>query len=122
MWWPEWRPTYGGCRADRETTRWLRLACATQALPRFCRPEETGGRLPGTAFEQLGLTVRAVGTILRVARTIADLAGSDIRAPHVAEAIQYRSLVACPESSCHYWEAGVVFPHGKTSQAAEGVE
>ena len=31
-------------------------------------------------------------------------------------------LVSCPESSCQFWENGVVFLHGKTSQATEGVE
>jgi type I restriction-modification system DNA methylase subunit len=31
-------------------------------------------------------------------------------------------LVYCPESPCHYRESGVVFRHGETSQAAEGVE
>ena len=58
-----------------------------------CRLDAESRRLLESAFSSLGLSARAYDKILRVARTIADLEGSGgIEAPHLAEAIQYRSL------------------------------
>ena len=58
----------------------------------FCRLDDAGERLMQGAFDRLGLTGRSHDRILRMARTIADLEGAaDIEAPHLAEAIQYRS-------------------------------
>jgi magnesium chelatase family protein len=60
---------------------------------RWCRIDDRGRRLLEVASERLGLSARAYTRILRVARTIADLAGErEITTSHLAEAIQYRSL------------------------------
>lgn len=59
----------------------------------FCQINQAGNTLLKTAMERLNLSGRAYDRILKVARTIADLAGStEIKVEHLAEAIQYRSL------------------------------
>ena len=61
-------------------------------IERWCALDDDCQRLMKNAFDALGLTARSYDRILRVARTIADLAGSERIAPvHLAEAIQYRS-------------------------------
>jgi magnesium chelatase family protein len=58
-----------------------------------CQINEEQGRLLQNAMEQLSLSARAYDRILKVARTIADLANAtQIETPHLLEAIQYRSL------------------------------
>ena len=58
---------------------------------KFCKLDETGDSLVRAAMSQMNLSARAYHRILKLARTIADLAGSDqIQATHVAEALQYR--------------------------------
>jgi magnesium chelatase family protein len=62
-------------------------------IRRHCRPSTDVARLLQRAFDRLRLSARAYHRILKVARTIADLDGSDRIAPaHAAEAVQYRSL------------------------------
>ena len=57
----------------------------------FCQVDDTGRQLLAAAMRQLNLSARAYHRILKLARTIADLAGSErIQPAHLAEAIQYR--------------------------------
>lgn len=62
-------------------------------IEKWCKLDKEGKSLLEKSFKKLGLSARAYGRILKVARTIADLEESKkIRVNHLAEAIQYRSL------------------------------
>ncbi|MCC6848022.1 MAG: ATP-binding protein, partial [Deltaproteobacteria bacterium] len=65
----------------------------TREVQACARPDPAGAALIERAMTKLGLSARAYTRVLKVARTIADLAGAEqVGAAHVAEAIQYRTL------------------------------
>jgi magnesium chelatase family protein len=64
---------------------------STTEIDEHCKPDEAGEQLLRTAMARLNWSARAYHRVLKVARTIADLADANtIGQPHVAEAIQYR--------------------------------
>ena len=66
---------------------------ATKEIDRLCKPDEAGENLLKQAISRLSLSARAYHRILKLARTIADLAGKeDITSAYIGEAIQYRRL------------------------------
>ncbi len=66
---------------------------APRELERHCAPEPPARALLDAALTRLSLSARGYHRVLKVARTIADLAGAaTIGAPHVAEAVRYREL------------------------------
>jgi magnesium chelatase family protein len=85
---------------QRQQTRFAsrpKITCnarmGTKELKQFCELDDATKELLKFAMTDLNLSARAYDRILKVARTIADLAGSEkIASEHVSEAIQYRSL------------------------------
>ena len=65
----------------------------SKLLKEFCAIDDSSKKLLKTAMDKLNLSARAYDRILKVGRTIADLASSEkIQTEHLAEAIQFRSL------------------------------
>ena len=80
------RKRFGGAAASN-------ARMTTAMIKEFCPLDGAGETLLETAFEKLHLSARAYSRVLKVARTIADLAGeANISAAHLAEALNYRVL------------------------------
>ncbi len=82
---------------QRERLAGTGITCNAKMTPeqtkKFCRPESSAMVFLENIFEKLDFSARAYDKILRVARTAADLEGSEkIEVPHIALAVQYRSL------------------------------
>jgi magnesium chelatase family protein len=66
---------------------------ATKEIDRLCAPDETGAALLKQAIARLNLSARAYHRVLKVARTLADLSGTErVSSAHIAEAIHYRRI------------------------------
>jgi magnesium chelatase family protein len=77
----------------RDTEIHSNAQMSSRLVKEICVITSAGQMLLNKAMDKLGLSARAYDRILKVSRTIADLSQSDdIRAEHLAEAIQYRSL------------------------------
>ncbi len=80
-------------RFSRGASTTVNAALQDAQLARHCPLDAGAQKLLDSAFEKLGLSARAVSRILKVSRTIADLAGRErIANADIAEAIQYRTL------------------------------
>ena len=83
--------------AEYNATAQNPIHCNAQMPPKlvreFCQLDAQGDKMLSYAMDKMGLSARAYDRILKVARTIADLDGSEtIQVVHISEAISYRSL------------------------------
>ncbi len=77
----------------KNTSIFCNAHMSQRQIRKFCFLNDDGKKLLKTAIDELGLSARGYDKILKLARTIADLAGADeIQTDHLAEAIQYRGL------------------------------
>ena len=68
-----------------------------ELLDRIATPDAAGAKLLGDAAERMKLSARGYHRVLRVARTIADLAGAEtVGKAHVAEALSFRRILHLP--------------------------
>ena len=89
----EMRLRVEAARARQSARGQLNAVLPSRVLRKVCALDEAGERTLEMAVRRLGLSARAHDRLLKVARTIADLGGSEaLLAKHVAEAVQYRSL------------------------------
>ena len=80
-------------RFQQQEGMYTNAQMATKQVRNVCQISQAGQNLLKSAMEKLSLSARAYDRILKVARTIADLSGSDdIAVEHLAEAIHFRSL------------------------------
>jgi magnesium chelatase family protein len=80
-------------KVQLQRTGKVNAALSSREIERYCQLLDPDHRLLEQAMERLGLSPRAYHRILKVARTIADLAGSSgIQTMHLSEAISYRAL------------------------------
>ena len=91
----EKRASHGPSANQGATQLDCQITCNADMRPaevrQFCQLDDTGRSLMKSAMSQLQLSARAYHRVLKLARTIADLAGAEQIAPaHLAEALQYR--------------------------------
>lgn len=80
-------------RYKDEKTIFCNADMQSKQIRKYCKTDEASRELLKTAITKLGLSARAYDRILKVSRTIADIAGQEnIMPEHISEAIQYRSL------------------------------
>jgi magnesium chelatase family protein len=88
----------GGCGPSIQTRRFegVEIYCnanmSGRHIKKYCQINTHSAALLESAIDKLGLSARAYNRILKIARTIADLAGdANLQTRHVSEAIQYRT-------------------------------